>query len=133
MKLGVWMSQSVWRHKAEAAHGVQAWNLPELPDLVAPAAEGSRLYVATAGYWRGYFPLQSFSWNPADAACPFTLLFNPRRWTSIPPAPAPPRDHRRGYTLDVPSNDPIIPVGERNKSCFSGKGNEKKKRENKRD
>ena len=86
MKLGVWMSQSVWRHKAEAAHGVQAWNLPELPDLVAPAAEGSRLYVATAGYWRGYFPLQSFSWNPADAACPFTLLFNPQGLGGFPNA-----------------------------------------------
>lgn len=126
MKLGVWMSQSVWRHKAEAAHGVQAWNLPELPDLAAPTAEGSRLYVATAGYWRGYFPLQSFSWNPADAACPFTLLFNPRRWTPIQPVPAPPKDCRRGYTLDVPAMTRSSQSGNETNPVISGKGNDKK-------
>lgn len=132
MQLGVWMSAAVWRHKVEAGHGVQTWNLAELPDLAVPTAEGSRLYVATAGYWRGYFPLQSFSWNPADA-CSFTLRFDPRGWTPLPPVPAPPRDRQRGFTLDVPGKAPTITVGERKKSCCSGQGNEGKKRDNKRD
>jgi hypothetical protein len=131
MRLGVWMSGPVWRHKADPAHAVQAWNLAELPELVAAPGDGSRMYVATGGFWRGYFRLQAFSWNPDDSACPFALLFNPRHWTAIPPEPAPPRD-RRGYTLDVPGKG-IIPVGERDRPCGSGVCNEKKKRKPKRD
>ena len=127
------MSRAVWQHKRQSDVRRQAWNLPELPDLLKPAEGISRLYVAIGGYWRGYFRLEAFSWNPTDVACPFTLLFDPSRWTPIHPESAPPRDRRRGYTLDVPGDHPITHPRERDKPCLSGEGNENKQRERKRD
>lgn len=40
--------------------------------------------------WRGWFPLfGEVLWNPEDEAAPYALIFDTRRWTPIPSAPAP--------------------------------------------
>jgi hypothetical protein len=62
----------------------------------------TRLFVAARGSWRGYFILDSWAWNPADADCPVTLIFDPCTWTRLAPQPAPPRPPRHDYTLATP-------------------------------
>ena len=40
--------------------------------------------MACAGWWRGFFALSGdVYWNPPDAAAPYALIFDPRRWTPI--------------------------------------------------
>ena len=47
--------------------------------------------------------------------CDYTLIFDPRSWTPIPPVPAPPHDRTLGYTLAVPDPSSDL-TGERDKS-----------------
>jgi hypothetical protein len=124
--LGVWMSEGVWRHKRHGEGRVQAWNLRELPEGFAPAHHDTRLYVAIRGRWRGYFVLKAFSWNPADTQSPITLIFEPRTWSSIEPVPAPPRNRRSGYTLDVPAQNESLQQGnETDPSSLKGRNETK--------
>ena len=109
MDLGVWMSRGVLAHKRGTEHEMQAWNMKALPDELSQPPEPHRLFIAVEGSWRGFFVLEPWvSHNPADEMRPWTLLFNPGSWTQIPRQPAPQRDRKLGYTLDVP-NVPLDP------------------------
>jgi hypothetical protein len=107
MDIGIWMTGEVLEHKLEARqepNPEQAWNLARWPDGLALPGE-HRLYVASAGRWRGYFVLaQDGLYNPEDPRTPFTLLFDTRTWTPIPPLPA---TRFRGFTYGVPK--PLSP------------------------
>jgi hypothetical protein len=88
MDLGVGMGREILADKlAEGRTGrrpVATWNTRRLPRRLTPGWT-NRLFVACAGCWRGYFPLSGeVGWNPADAAAPYALIFDPRRWTPIP-------------------------------------------------
>ena len=93
MDLGVMMSREVLADKLEAGRGgrhrVATWNTRRVPRRLTPGWT-NRLFVACAGWWRGYFPLVGeVGWNPADAAAPYALIFDPRRWTPIPAVRSP--------------------------------------------
>lgn len=71
-------------------HGrkVATWNTRRLPKRLTPGWS-NRLYVASQGKWRGYFPLcGDILWNPADETVPYALIFDPRHWAAIAPLPA---------------------------------------------
>ena len=104
MDLGVWMSRAVLEHKRQDDVAVQVWNLRRLPDGWADVPAQRRLFIAVASHWRGFFRLSPMILdNPADSACPYTLAFDPRSWTTIFPQRAPPPDRHIGYTLDLPT------------------------------
>ena len=93
MDLAVVMRPEVLADKLEdgRVHGqaVATWNTHRLPTRLTPGWT-NRLFVATQGRWRGHFPLSGdVFWNPRDAAAPYALIFDPRRWTSIGAAPCP--------------------------------------------
>jgi hypothetical protein len=112
MDIGVWMSQGVLVHKRQDEVAVQVWNLRRLPDGLAAAAGGGRLFVSVDGHWRGFFRLSGpVMTNPDDAACPYTLAFSPQSWTAIPPEKSPPQNRQLGYTLDLPALDVAKPAG----------------------
>ena len=93
MDLGVMMSREGLADKLEAGRGgrhqVATWNTRRVPRRLTPGWT-NRLFVACGGWWRGSFPLAGeVSWNPADAAAPYAIIFDPRRWTPIPAVQAP--------------------------------------------
>ena len=93
MDLGVVMSREVLADKlADGRTGrrpVATWNTRRVPRRLTPGWT-NRLFVACSGWWRGSFPLAGeVGWNPADAAAPYALIFDPRRWTPIPAVQAP--------------------------------------------
>ena len=105
MDLGVTMSPEVFEEKLEQAedprHEVATWNTRRLPTRLTPGWT-NRLFVL---------------WNPQDESAPYALIFNPRRWTPLPPVPVPrfrgwrylesaPRPAPRRPTLTMP---PIRP------------------------
>jgi hypothetical protein len=102
--LGVWMSSAVLEHKLEAQderNPEQAWNLSRWPKGGFAPGELHRLFVACDGYWRGYFALAGEAlYNPEDERTPYTLLFDTRTWTEIPPLAV---RRFRGFTYAVPT------------------------------
>lgn len=93
MDLGVVMRREVLADKREAGRTgqrrVATWNTRRVPKRLTPGWT-NRLFVACGGWWRGSFPLAGeVGWNPADAAAPYALIFDPRRWTPIPAVQAP--------------------------------------------
>lgn len=96
------MAAEVLSHKLEGqadANPEQTWNLTRWPSRLSEPGP-HRLFVASAGAWRGYFALASEAlFNPGDPSAPFTLLFDARSWHSIPPVPVP---RFRGFTYTVP-------------------------------
>ena len=82
MDLGVVMGRDVLEDKLEdgrAARAVATWNTRRAPTRLTPGWT-NRLFVACAGWWRGYFALSGdVYWNPRDAAAPYALIFDPRR------------------------------------------------------
>lgn len=103
MDLGVWMSRGGLAHKRDTEVKLQAWNLRDLPDELSRSLPPHRLFIARDGYWRGYFVMEPWvTRNPVDKARPWTVLFDPTTWTEIKPLPAPRKDTRQGYTLEVP-------------------------------
>ena len=102
MDIGVWMSKQTLAHKLEARHEKnpeQAWNLSKWPSRFSEPGE-NRLFVAVEGKWRGYFKLSKDAlYNPNDAT-PYTLLFDTRTWTTIPPTPV---KRFRGSTYKTPT------------------------------
>lgn len=87
MDLAVVMRPEVLADKIEDGRGrgpaVATWNTRRLPTRLTPGWT-NRLFVAAQGHWRGYFPLSGeVFWNPRDAAAPYALIFDPRRWTPI--------------------------------------------------
>lgn len=102
MDVGVWMSPAVLAHKLHARrepNPEQAWNLVRWPSRLSGSGH-NRLFVASSGVWRGYFVLAPDAlFNPRDPRAPYTLLFDSRTWTPIPPVPVKPF---RGFTYSVP-------------------------------
>lgn len=101
--MGVTMSPEVLEDKLEHAEDGKnpeaTWNTRRLPTKLEPGWN-NRLFVACAGVWRGYFPLSGdVLWNPDDEKAPYALIFDTRRWTRIPPSPAP---RFRGWNYSVP-------------------------------
>ena len=93
MNLGIVMRGEVLQDKLEEGRvrqrGVATWNTRRLPTRLTPGWT-NRLYVACRGVWRGSFLLSGdVYWNPRDAAAPYALIFDPRRWTSLVPVPCP--------------------------------------------
>jgi hypothetical protein len=92
MDLGIVMRGEVLQDKRQegrAGRAVATWNTRRLPTRLTPGWT-NRLFVASAGCWRGSFPLSGdVYWNPQDPAAPYALIFDPRRWTPMPPVPAP--------------------------------------------
>jgi hypothetical protein len=91
MNLGIVMRGEVLQDKLDEGRvrqrGVATWNTRRLPTRLTPGWT-NRLYVACRGAWRGSFPLSGdVYWNPKDAAAPYALIFDPRRWTPLVPAP----------------------------------------------
>lgn len=104
MDFGVWMAHSTWEKKAHSPHRCETWSLRALPEgFGADAGGASRMFVAVRGQWRGYFVLQSWSWNPHDTDAPIAMIFDPHTWTPITPLPAPARPPQQDFTLAVPS------------------------------
>ena len=109
MDLGVWMNGPTLEEKLEARdekNPEQAWNLARWP---AGFSDGPhRLFVASGGFWRGYFLLSAEAlYNPEDERTPYTLLFDTRTWTEIAPTPV---KRFRGFTYSVPSLEPPGPA-----------------------
>ena len=93
MDLAVVMPQDVLADKLEDGRGrgraVATWNTRRLPTRLTPGWT-NRLFVASQGRWRGYFPLSGdIFWNPKDEAAPYALIVDPRRWTPITAATCP--------------------------------------------
>jgi hypothetical protein len=107
MDLGVVMAREVLEDKLDdgrAARAVATWNTRRAPTRLTPGWT-NRLFVACAGWWRGYFALSGdVYWNPRDAAAPYALIFDPRRWTPITAVRAP--GFRGWRYLDAPPGDP---------------------------
>jgi hypothetical protein len=106
MDFGVWMSREVLREKLSLRrdrNSRAAWNLRRWPSGFVEG-EQNRLFVASEGAWRGYFILADYGLiNRNDASAPFTLFFDARTWTPIPPVPM---RQFRGFTYDVPALEP---------------------------
>ena len=93
MDLAVVMRQDVLADKLEdgqaRGRAVATWNTRRVPTRLTPGWT-NRLFVASQGRWRGYFPLSGDAvWNPKDEAAPYALIVDPRRWTPIAAAPCP--------------------------------------------
>ena len=97
------MSREVLAHKRDGEHRTEAWNLRCAPPGLSEFHGAHRLFVAVEGHWRGFFRLlPDVVRNDQDAACPYTLVFDPRSWAGILPERAPPRLCRQAFTVDVP-------------------------------
>jgi len=107
MDLGVVMAREVLEDKLDdgrAARAVATWNTRRAPTRLTPGWT-NRLFVACAGWWRGYFALSGdVYWNPRDPAAPYALIFDPRRWTWIAGVRAP--GFRGWRYLETPPGDP---------------------------
>ena len=102
MDLAVVMPPEVLADKLEDGRGraVATWSTRRLPTRLTPGWT-NRLFVGVQGRWRGYFPLSGeVFWNPRDAAAPYALIFDPRRWTPIGAAACP--SFRGWRYLDAP-------------------------------
>lgn len=110
MDIGVWMSAQVLAHKLRTRtdkNPEQTWNLNRWPKGMSDE-EDNRLFVASGGSWRGYFRLSDEAlYNPRDTKVPYTLIFDTRTWTPIPPSPA---KRFRGFTYKVPSSNAEPPT-----------------------
>lgn len=108
MDIGVYMRPEVLAHKLAAQHErnhEQAWNISRWPRGLTGRGT-DRLFVATKGFWRGYFVLASDALCTKDLSA-FTLLFDAKTWTAIPPTH---RSRFRGFTYRVPIADATSPA-----------------------
>jgi hypothetical protein len=76
--VAVCMSEAVLAHKLEARdekNTIVTWNVARLPRGLGQAGTVDRLFVASAGRWRGYFILSKEAlWSPEDEAAPDALI-----------------------------------------------------------
>jgi len=103
LDIGVCMRPEVLKHKLAARsepNSEQAWNLSRWPTALSQPGP-HRLFVASRGTWRGYFVLSPEAlFTPNECWTPFTLLFDARSWTELPPTPV---KQFRGFTYKVPT------------------------------
>ena len=86
-------------HAVDGKNPEATWNTRRLPTRLEPGW-GNRLFVASGGFWRGYFPLSGeVLWNPEDAGAAYALIFDTRRWTPVLPLVAP---RFRGWRYGAP-------------------------------
>jgi hypothetical protein len=112
MNLAIVMPGEVLQDKLEEGRGrrraMATWNTRRLPTRLTPGWT-NRLFVASQGRWRGYFPLSGdVLWNPKDDAAPYALIFDPRRWTPIAAAPSP--SFRGWRYLESPPGGEALPT-----------------------
>ena len=102
MDIGICMAANVLSHKLlgrACGNPEQTWSLTRWPRRLSEPGP-HRLFVASAGAWRGYFVLACDAlFNPDDPSAPFTLLFDSRSWRPIPPVSV---RRFRGFTYTVP-------------------------------
>lgn len=106
MDIGVSMSPGVLEGKLEQADTNRpeaAWNLANWPTGLSDS-EPNRLFVASNGWWVGYFLISpEMLYLPEDEKTPYALLFDTSTWQPIEPQ----RVKRfRGFTYNVPSLAP---------------------------
>jgi len=104
MDLGIWMSPETLESKLELQEGANpegAWNLSKWPrGFTDDPKVVNRLFVASAGYWIGYFVISpEMLYLPEDESTPYVLLFDTRTWTELPRISA---RRFRGFTYGVP-------------------------------
>jgi hypothetical protein len=91
MDVALWMSPDVLRHKLAARderNPEAAWNVSRLPAGLGRPGAVDRLFVASAGAWRGWCALAPDALYCADdPRAPITILFDTRTWTATPPLP----------------------------------------------
>ena len=91
MDVAVWMSPAVLEHKLSARderNTIVTWNVALVPRGLGRPGIVDRVFVASAGAWRGYFILSKEAlWTPEDPAAPYTLLLDTSSWTPVPPTP----------------------------------------------
>lgn len=86
-------------HAVDGKNPEATWNTRRLPTRLEPGW-GNRLFVASGGFWRGYFPLSGeVLWNPADAGAAYALILDTRGWTRVLPLEAP---RFRGWRYGAP-------------------------------
>lgn len=106
--LAVTISPEILEEKLEEGRDrkrrIATWNTRRLPKRLAERGP-HRLFVASNGFWRGYFPLSDeVLWNPDDAEAAYAMIFDPSGWTEITPTPA--RRFRGWRYLDTPPSAP---------------------------
>lgn len=93
MDVAVCMSEPVLAHKLEARDEKSTtvtWNVARIPRGLGQPGTVDRLFVASAGRWRGYFALSKEAlWSPEDRAAPYALIVDTTTWTEVAPEPAP--------------------------------------------
>lgn len=93
MDVAVCMSEAVLAHKLEARdekNTTVTWNVARLPRGLGQRGTVDRLFVASAGRWRGYFILSKEAlWSPEDRAAPYALIVDTATWTEVAPTLAP--------------------------------------------
>jgi hypothetical protein len=91
--VAVCMSEAVLAHKLEARdekNTIVTWNVARLPRGLGQPGTVDRLFVASAGRWRGYFILSKEAlWSPEDEAAPYALIVDTTTWTPVATTPAP--------------------------------------------
>jgi len=91
--VAVCTSESVLAHKLEARderNTSVTWNVARIPRGLGQPGTIDRLFVASAGRWRGYFILSKEAlWSPEDEAAPYALIVDTTTWTEVAPTKAP--------------------------------------------
>lgn len=123
MDIGVYWSPSVLEHKLDRSdmpgRVEEVWNCRRLPQGLGKDPGGDRLFIASGGAWIGYFGLvPEVLYNPDDARCPYTLIFDAKSWTSLP-GDVPCRRFR-GWTYAVPDEARLEAASSRGQRSTSG-------------
>jgi hypothetical protein len=111
MDIAVVMRPEVLADKIEdgrvPGRALATWNTRRLPTRLTPGWT-NRLFVASQGTWRGYFPLSGeVFWSPRDLAAPYALIFDPRKWTSLDAVPVTSFRGWRYLAVTMTTNKPI--------------------------
>lgn len=110
MDIGVYWSPAVLEHKLErrhlTGHHEEVWNCRHLPKGLGIDPSGDRLVIGSRHRWIGAFRLATdVLFNPADASCPYSLIFDVASWTLFPsPQPCTPFRGWKYLSRPTPSN-----------------------------
>jgi len=111
MDIGLYWSPAVLEHKLERRHlphREEVWNCRHLPKGMGIDSSGDWLVIGSQRRWVGAFRLvPQVLFNPADSACPYSLIFDANSW-HVFPAP-PPCTPFRGWKY-LPANAHAQPL-----------------------